>query len=161
MKRILLIGMLSVIFAAYGQDDPYKGPAEQKAIKMAHDILKVYYPSGDLCFSDSIYDSDWFGLGKEVDKEIREELRLITWVKPPVLEKPVYSSTLSSIFGPDACECRKYVAEFTAPYKGVIRCEIVPSNDRKPYFGQKPIFLFKFKDNGEIYEIYKHIMHML
>lgn len=160
MKRILLIGMLSVILAVYGQDDPYQRPAAQKAIKMAHDILKVYYPSGDLCFSDSIYDSDWFGLGKEVDKEIKEELRLINWVKR-FLDAPVYSSTLSSVFGADACECRKYVAEFTAPYKGVIRCEIVPSNDRNPYFGQKPIFIFKFNDDGEIYEIYKNIMHLL
>ncbi len=55
MKQLLVFTMLSVILTAFGQDEPDALPAEQKAIKTACEIMKLYYPVGDICFSDSIY----------------------------------------------------------------------------------------------------------
>lgn len=160
MRGFILFAMLSVILTTLGQDEPYNTPAERKAIKTAYEILKLYYPLGDLCFSDSIYDSDWFGFSKEVGEEIYQERYMRLLEKGFVADEPVYSSILSSVFGADACECRRYVAEFAAPSWGMIRCEIVPSNDRNPYFGEKPVFLFKFNEKGEIYQFFQRKIHL-
>ena len=163
MKGFVLFAMLSIFLTVRAQEEPYSHPAEQKAVKTACEILKLYYPSGELCCSDSIYDLEWWWLRYEVGKENSEERYLekihrIASGEP--VDVAVYSSILSSVFGADACECRKYVAEFSAPYKGMIRCDIVPSNDRKPDFGVMPIFLFKFNENGEIFQFFQSIVYL-
>lgn len=160
MRGFILFALLSVILTIHGQDEPYSQPAERKAIETAYQILKLYYPLGDLCFSDSIYDSDWFGFSTEMGKEIDKERYKRNLEKRFVFDEPVYSTILSSVFGDDACECRRYVAEFTAPSWGMIRCEIVPSHDRNPHFGELPVFLFKFNEKGEIYQFFRGIIYL-
>ena len=161
MRGFSLFAMLSVILTMFGQDEPYSQPMERKALETAYQILKLYYPLGDICFSDSIYDSDWFGFSSEMGKEIDKERYKRNLEKKFVFDEPVYSSILTSVFGDDACECRRHVAEFTAPFKGFIRCEIVPSHDRNPYFGELPVFLFKFNEKGEITQFFRGIMYLL
>ena len=150
--------MLSAILTMFGQDEPYSLPAERKAIETAYHILKLYYPLGDLSVSDSIYDQDWIFFENEMGRENWEDLYLNILYKAG-LGKPddetIYSSILSSMFGVDVCKSRRYVAEFTAPYRGMIRCDIVLSNDRNPHFGEIPVFLFKFNDKGEIYQFFQ------
>ena len=162
MKGFVLFAIFSIFLTVRAQEEPYSHPAEQKAVKTACEILKLYYPSGELCCSDSIYDLDWWfrketGI-KNWEEHYLEKLNRIASGEP--VDVAVYSSILSSVFGADACECRKYVAEFSAPYKGMIRCDIVPSNDRHPVFGVMPIFLFKFNENGEIFQFFQRTLYL-
>ena len=162
MKGFVLFAMLSIFLTVRAQEEPYSHPAEQKAVKTACEILKLYYPSGELCCSDSIYDLDWWfrketGI-KNWEERYLEKLNRIASGEP--VDVAVYSSILSSVFGADACECRKYVAEFSAPFRGMIRCDIVPSNDRNPVFGVMPIFLFKFNENGEIFQFFQRTLYL-
>ena len=69
IRTICLVTAICVSLSAFSQKNAYKGKTEQKALKMAYNLLKVYYPNGELCVSDSIWDHDWFWYSDEVDKE--------------------------------------------------------------------------------------------
>ena len=50
-----------------------------------------------------------------------------------------------------------YIANFSEPYKGLIRCDILPKDKMVGIYGSPVIsaFLFKYNNRGEIYQSYK------
>lgn len=70
---------------------------------------------------------------------------------------PTYSEALLSIFGPETCDSCMYIANFSEPYKGMIRCDILPKDKMVGIYGSPVIsaFLFKYNNRGEIYQSYK------
>ena len=50
-----------------------------------------------------------------------------------------------------------YIANFSEPYKGMIRCDILPKDKMVGIYGSPVIsaFLFKYNNRGEIYQSYK------
>lgn len=165
MKRVWFMLTLTLTFSVipimYGQDDPYSKPVEQKAIKMAHDILNLYYPGNILCITDSIYDHDWFGLGRVIDKETDEAIMSYRIEKKFKYNPTIYSKSLATLFNSDTCQCNKYVADFSAPYKGMIFCYIMPKDRKVGIVGTPTIqsFMFRYDDKGEIYQVTRGLVH--
>lgn len=74
MKVIISLVMLCVSLTILGQGNTYSHKTEQEAIKSAYNVLKVYYPSNELCVSDSIYDLDWNLFADMVDDKTKQNL---------------------------------------------------------------------------------------
>lgn len=157
MKAFFLIIILGAFLNANGQNGMYECDTEKKAVRLAYDILKAYYPAGDLCVSDSVYDLDWMWFANKVDAKTKPYLENHRIDKKFVWDAPVYSVALDSVFASDLCAYDKYVAEFSAPYHGMIRCNILPKDRKLGIFGAPviPIFLFRFNDEGDIYVVVK------
>ena len=162
MKAIYFLIMLFVSLSVYGKGIKKYQKEDLEAIKMAYNILKVYYPSdNELCVADSIYDHEWYGFIDMVDDKTSQKLESFRIEKKYVWDEPVYSKQLFRIFGPENKNC-KYVAEFSEPYNQMIRCDILPI-DRKVGMSGAPrinVFLFRYDDNGEIYQTSKIIRHI-
>ncbi|MDE5555355.1 MAG: hypothetical protein K2J10_09270 [Muribaculaceae bacterium] len=146
-----------------GQDKYYNDKAEQEALKKAFEIIKVYYPANTVCASDSVYDHDWMFAAGGLEKEISEELFQLRLDKRFAFDDPVYSQNISYLLNTDSCECHeyKYAAEFSAPYKGMIMCLVMPKDRKVGLYGTPSIFnfLFRFENDGEIYQINKSVTH--
>lgn len=161
MRALCLFIMLCVSLVIIGQSSTFRQESEQKAIKSAYDVLRVYYPSDKLCVSDSIYDLDWDLFSDMVDSKTKEYLQSHRIEKGFVWDSPIRSDVLSLLFPHDTCvECNrtdKYIAEFSEPYKGMIRCDVLPKNREIGIHGtpQISIFLFKYNIRGEIYQFSK------
>lgn len=157
MKVIIFLTMLCISLTILGQGNTYSQKTEQEAIKFAYNVLKVYYPSNELCVSDSIYDLDWNLFADMVDDQTRHNLITHRIEKKFIWDSPVYSDAISSLFSSDTCDCCKYIAEFSEPYKGMIRCDIIPKGEKIGVYGvpRISIFLFKYNEKGEIFQISK------
>lgn len=61
------------------------------------------------------------------------------------------------MFGSKVSNSCTYIAIFSEPYKGMIRCDILPKDRKIGVYGSPTIdaFLFKFTNKGEIYQLYK------
>ena len=128
MKAIYFLIMLFVSLSVYGKEIKKYQKEDLEAIKMAYNILKVYYPSdNELCVADSIYDHDWFTFSGLVDEESSRILEShrnekISYLNKKyennrvLYENTVFSKELNSIFGPENKNC-KFVVEFSEPYK--------------------------------------------
>lgn len=163
MKVFHLLTMLCVSLAMFGQGnaDAYSQKTEQEAIKFAQCILKVYYPENELCFSDSIYDHDrWLG-SSWIDEQTQQEL-ISHRIKKKIYEPTVYSEYLNSLFGSEYIMCgnSKYVADFSEPYKGMITCEVLPTDRKIGILGdpQITVFLFRYNEKGKIYQVSKSVV---
>lgn len=141
----------------YCQSDPYSSIIEQSAVKQASKILEIYYPNNELCITDSIYDLDWYFFSSLVDTDTENILRSYRIDKNFAYESPVYSPILSSLFHEDSIQCNKFVADFSAPYKGMIMCDVLPKDRRIGIYGTPVIssFLFRYNNKGEIYQFNK------
>ena len=150
--------MLCISSALFGQGNAYKRKAEQKAVKFAYEILKVYYPSNQICVSDSIYNGlPWFLFLDYVDEETKKELMSGKILPDNRHTCPVYSKKLASLFVNYNSNCNdyKYVADFSGPYRGMIMCEILPKDRKIGIHGAPRIqeFLFKYDETGEINQV--------
>lgn len=158
---IFLIGCISLAIA--NQKDAFCHKVEQEAVKSAVEFLQDYY-AHDICVADSIYDLDWSFFSSRVDVKLRPCLESYRQEKKWVWDRPVHSEVLDSLFGPDASGSGryKYVAEFAAPYKGLIRCDVLPWHRRIGILGVPRYlnFLFKYNDKGEIYQICTIVTHV-
>ncbi len=163
LRAIYLVTALCVSLNAFSQKNAYKGKTEQKALKMAYNLLKVYYPAGELCVSDSIWDQDWVQFIDEVDKETRKDIEA-HYLKHLKYEEPVYSKHISKLFKNEFCDsCQyKYVADFSAPFKNYIQCEILPIDRMIGILGCPEIFnfLFKYDEDGEIVRMSRHLRYV-
>lgn len=165
MKRFFFIAMLGIVLTMQGQVDS-DAAAYREAVKSAYAILKVYYPSNILCADDTIYTGGWWAqFSREFDGEIKQALAyekdiedVLKYVKKEYAEDPVYSEILYSLFGSEPREGCKYIAEFTAPYKGLILCDILPIGKGIGVHGAPEIhsFLFQYNDKGEIDRVIRH-----
>ncbi len=160
--KICIFIMMGFVLSIYGKADPYDQEPEQKAVRLAYDILKVYYPSNELCVSDSIYDLDWDAYSKDVNDSIRQEVKNYRINRDFVWDDPIYSRELSELFETDTCRCNKYEVDFSAPYKHMILCEIMPKDRKIGIQGVPRIssFLFKYDEDGEVYFVRKYIIHI-
>lgn len=164
MKLFYFLILLCFPIYAWGQEQYYCDKAEQEALKKAYKIIKVYYPTSNVCASDSVFDIDRFG-SAPIDDENKFELYLYRLNRKFTYDTPVYSKTVATLLQTDTCKCNdnQYFAEFSVPYKGYIACNIMPK-DRKvgiysmgaPYIYY---FVFKFDEDGEIYHFDKRIIH--
>lgn len=154
---IISLVMLCVSLTILGQGNTYSHKAEQEAIKSAYNVLKVYYPSNELCVSDSIYDLDWNLFADMVDDKTKQNLISHRIEKKFIWDSPAYSDEISSLFSSDSCDCCEYIAEFSEPYKGMIRCDIIPKDRKIGIYGvpRISIFLFKYNDKGDVVQISK------
>lgn len=165
MKVFHLLTMLCVSLTVFGQGnaDAYSQKTEQEAIKFAYRILQVYYPYDNLCVSDSIYDHDWWMGSSWVDAQTKQEL-VSHRLKKRIYDPTIYSEYLNSLFGSeyDKCGKSKYVVDFSAPYKNMITCEVLPKDRKIGILGAPEIdvFLFRYNDKGEIYQVIKVIAHI-
>lgn len=165
-EKICVIIVFCMPLCGFCQKNAYKSKREQTALKMAYDILKVYYPSNELCVSDSIWDLDyWFYLSTEMDEENRkyfEYYRIIE--KGGKYDNPVYSKHIFKLLKNENCDNSKYkyVADFSAPNRNFILCEILPIDRRIGIKGTPivPVFLFKYDENGEIIQINRHLVNI-
>lgn len=161
MRRVFLLLTIFISFTVCGQDKYYNDKAEQEVLKKAFEIIKVFYPANTVCASDSVYDLDWMFSAGKLEKEIREELFQLRLDKKYVFDDPIYSQNISYLLKTDSCECHdyQYVAEFSAPYKGLIMCDVMPK-EKKIGLLMPSIFtfLFRFENDGEIYQINKSII---
>lgn len=168
MKRFFFIAMLGIALTMQGRADS-EAAAYREAVKSAYAILKVYYPSNILCADDTIYTGGWWSpFSKEFEGELKHALRyekdiedLKKYVKKEYSDDPVYSEILHSLFGSEPREGCKYIAEFTAPYKGLILCSILPIDKRVGVDGapQGYDFLFQYNDKGEIDRVIRGLIH--
>ena len=146
MRVLCLFITLCVSLVLIGKNSTFRQEAEQKAIKSAYDVLKVYYPSDKLCVSDSIYDLDWELFSDMVDGKTKEYIQSHRLEKGFVWDSPIRSDVLSLLFPHDTylkCNCTdKYIAEFSKPYKGMIRCDILPNNRKIGIHGTSRISIF-------------------
>lgn len=157
MRIFFLMCILGASLTIAAQNIIYGNKNEQRAINMAFDILQVYYHSKELCVSDSIYDLDWDIFSDMVDTQTKQILWSYRIEKKFIWNAPTYSEALLSIFGPETCDSCMYIANFSEPYKGMIRCDILPKDRKIGVYGSPTIdaFLFKFNNKGEIYQLYK------
>ena len=157
MKVIISLVMLCVSLTILGQGNTYSHKTEQEAIKSAYNVLKVYYPSNELCVSDSIYDLDWNLFADMVDDKTKQNLISHRIEKKFIWDSPAYSDEISSLFSSDSCDCCEYIAEFSEPYKGMIRCDIIPKDRKIGIYGvpRISIFLFKYNDKGDVVQLSK------
>lgn len=168
MKALLFLFMFCVSMTTFAQGKSYDNEADKKAVQSAFSILKLYYPAEDeLCMSDSIYDLDWSFFQSRVDEKTQIKLIHLSYLNLMngyKFHSPIYSGYLSSLFGSEKCICAKskYVADFTGPYYNMIMCEILPTDRRIGMLGapQISMFLFKYDDNGEIYQFTKIDPHI-
>ena len=151
MRIIFFLTMLCISLTMWGRDKYYNNKAEQEALKKAFEIVKVYYPANTVCASDSIFDHDWMFAAGRLDKEIKDELFQIRIDKKYRFDAPIYSKNMARVLKADNCDCSdyKYEAEFSAPYKGMIMCEIMPRNRLVGMAGEPRIstFLFRFDED--------------
>lgn len=157
MRIFFLMCILGASLTIAAQNIIYGNKNEQRAINMAFDILQVYYHSKELCVSDSIYDLDWDIFSDMVDTQTKQILWSYRIEKKFIWNAPTYSEALLSIFGPETCDSCMYIANFSEPYKGMIRCDILPKDKMVGIYGSPVIsaFLFKYNNGGEIYQSYK------
>lgn len=157
MKVIIFLAMVFVPSTILGQRKAYSHKTEQEALKFAYNILKVYYPSNELCVSDSIYDLDWHFFEDKVNDQTKQILSSHRIEKKFKWDSPVYSNEISSLFSSYPCDSCKYVAHFSAPYNGMIRCDIMPKDGKIGIYGmpQISIFLFRYNEKGEVIQISK------
>ena len=162
MRTIYLLLTVLVSFTVWGQDKYYNDKAEQEVLKKAFEIIKVFYPANTVCASDSVYDHNWRFAPGEMEKEIEDELFQLRLDKRFAYDAPIYSRNISVLLKTDSCECHdyQYAAEFSAPYKGMIMCEVMPKDRKVGLYGMPTIFtfLFRFENDGEIYQINKSII---
>ena len=140
MRIFFLMCILGASLTIAAQNIIYGNKNEQRAINMAFDILQVYYHSKELCVSDSIYDLDWDIFSDMVDTQTKQILWSYRIEKKFIWNAPTYSE-----------------ANFSEPYKGMIRCDILPKDKMVGIYGSPVIsaFLFKYNNRGEIYQSYK------
>lgn len=153
--------MLCTSITLCGQEDPYRHKAEQKAIKAAYNIIRVYYSDDKLCISDSVYNFGWaWSYSPSVDNETAMKLGAAERkYKVCGIKEHYYSESLSQFHCPDTCTCSKLVAFFAEPYKGMITCDIT-TKDRPLYMTYVVKFRFRYNDKGEIYQFTKYGIHV-
>ena len=159
MRRFLLLLTVLTSFAVLGQDKYYADKTEQEALKKAYKIIKVYYPTTEVCASDTLFDIDRFG-SAPIDNEERNRLYLYRLNRKFTFDTPSYSTNVATLLQTDTCKCNdpQYFAEFSNPYKGYIVCYIMPKGR---IVGAAPMskdpdiayFVFKYDDSGEIYQV--------
>ena len=162
MKRLFLISMLWMILASCNRNMVYCQYTEQETIQFAYKLMKLYYPSDALCVSDSIYDLDWdIFTDLVVDTiDMRPAIMAYRENKGNVRDKPEYSKILSKLFGHRVCIDSGYVAEFSAPYKRMIRCDVVPKNGTSSMDDTRQVsaFLFEYTEFGKISSVTKMVI---
>lgn len=161
MRQISLLLIALVSFTVWGQDKYYNDKAEQEALKTAYKIIKVYYPTNEVCASDTVFDIDRFG-SAPIDGEERDKLYRYRLDRHFTYDAPSYSTNVAALLQTDTCKCNdtQYFAEFSTPYKGYIACYIMPKNRK---VGAAPMskdphifyFVFKYDEGGEIYQFNK------
>lgn len=161
--------MLGIVLTMQGRADS-DAAAYREAVKSAYAILKVYYPSNTLCADDTIYTGGWWTpFSCEFDGELKHALAyekyiedLKKYAKKEYSDDPVYSEILYSLFGSESREGCKYIAEFTAPYRGLIVCDILPIDRGIGVNGAPEIhsFLFQYNDKGEIDRVIRYKVYV-
>ena len=162
--RIVSLIMVCISLSAFGQNGNYNNKTERDAIKCAARLLAAYYPPDELCVSDSIYDLDWFYFADVVDDKTKQEISNYRTEKKYIWSPPIYSHNMAELFGTHNCECTsyKYVAQFSAPYNNLIRCDILPGDRRIGIYGSPTItsFLFIFNNQGEVDQMFRDELHI-
>ena len=136
----------------------------QRVYAKAYEYVKNDNPSKAVCANDSIYDLDWCGC-RLVEKKAQEEIELYHVMKRFQYDEPQFSPVLHEAFRTaEMSEQPKYTVVFTEPYLGMICCEVLPIPTHKIGILGEPIiscYLFRFWENGEIYQISKdyHQIH--
>ena len=162
---VLVIAMFLLQLPIWSKKTPYGQSIEKTALTNAIKILKVYYPSDDLCVSDSIYDLEWLyfkHLAK--DKDEREFLDSYRMRKEFRWDKPIYSRRIGNIATSLDCMCnidsKKYVADFSRPYHNMIRCDIMPIDRQIGIYGAPtiPIFFFRYDETGVIIQFERRVL---
>ena len=159
MRMIFLLVFLGVSLTMPAKNNIYGNKTEQRAIKMAYALLQVYYHANELCVSDSIEDLEWFYF-PGVDNQTKQILDSYRIEKDFIWNDPVYCEKIAAMFGSKVSDSCTYIAIFSEPYKGMIRCDILPKDRKIGVYGSPTIdaFLFKFNNKGEIYQLYKAII---
>ena len=161
MRTIYLLLTVLVSFPIWGQDKDYSDKTEQEALKKAYKIIKVYYPTNEVCASDTLFDIDRFG-SAPIDNEERNRLYLSRLNRKFTYDAPSYSTNVATLLQTDTCKCSatQYFAEFSNPYKGYIVCYIMPKSrivgaDSRGKDPAIAYFVFKYDESGEIYQVKK------
>ena len=159
MQKTFLIVLLGCLLCSCSKYTTYRQPVEQETIQFACKLMKLYYPSDVLCVSDSIYDLDWDHFADLVVDTVDVKPYLTTYRenKGNVWSKPEYSKILSRLFGHCVCNDSGYVAEFSAPYQGMIRCDVVPKDKSIDSDSARQVtaFLFEYTKYGKISSVTK------
>ena len=148
MKHLILIICMLSALSANAQDAPYSGSLEQKAAKLAFNLIKTYYPGKTVCVSDSIYDLDWAPYYTDIERRYRVSVPLHNDNLQLRNTTPTYSEKLHDLFG-DECDRgfqSDYIVAFSSPCKGMFRCDVFPRvpSRKKLYYKVISTFLFKF-----------------
>ena len=161
MRMLFLLVFLGVSLTMPAKNNIYGNKTEQRAIKMAYALLQVYYHANELCVSDSIEDLEWFYF-PGVDNQTKQILDSYRKEKDFIWNDPVYCEKIAAMFGSEVSDSCTYIAIFSEPYKGMIRCDILPKDRKIGVYGSPTIdaFLFKFNNKGEIYQLYKAIINI-
>ena len=165
MRIIIIMVTFCFSLSVFAKGDPYSRERDKKALKFAYEVIKLYYPANDICASDSIKDLDyWAGFSFAVDKETIKMLYSHRFEKSCKYDKPIYSKTVARLFEQSNNECNniKHVIDFSEPYKKMILCAILPI-DRKIGINGCPritVFLFRYDEEGNIYQISNLISHI-
>ena len=145
MKRVFyLLIMLWAGLAAHAEDY-YAHEVDQEAVKIAFDIIKLYYPDEKVCVSNVITDEEetlQMFRYKENDKDYKIEDDYINETG-----NGTPSEALASLFASESCDCEhKYTAYFTRPYKNMIACVVRHVNAGSFAVGFERNFLFVFEE---------------
>lgn len=165
MKHLILIICMLATLSANAQYAPYSGSLEQKAAKLAFNLIKTYYPGKTVCVSDSIYDLDWAPYYTDIERRYRNDVPLHNDNRQLINTIPVYSKNLHNLFG-DECDSgfqSDYIVAFSSPCKGMFRCDVFPRvpSRRKLSFTVISTFLFQFQEEIIIYRMVERECFML
>lgn len=168
MKHFIILVLSSFVFMinVAAQNKFFSNEKEKKAVRMAVDIVRGFYPDVQLLVSDTIWDDYWTaGPTKEVNKEFAEILdnhyyeRLFS---KNLFQPPYYSKELHDLFDninkqSQQRDIKKWI-EFFEPYNNVLWCEIRPYIRWKIGIMGEPViqtFFFRYDENGDIFQVFR------
>lgn len=137
----------------------------QRVYAKAYEYVKNDNPSKAVCANDSIYDLDWLPFANYISRDLSGLFYTMRVEKQLQHDEPQFSPVLHEAFlNIKMPEQPDYIVVFAKPYMDMLRCELlpIPSHKAQPPKNRKfACYLFRFWENGEIYQISKdyHQIH--
>lgn len=159
MRVHILVIILSlcvvVTRAASPKESAYSDSIECKAVKMAYEMVKQYFPDKRICVSDTVYLGNYIYHVEDVPPKYKRNI--LTYDGIDTAECDYYSENLHTLFYDDLSQNNKgdYTVAFSAPYQRMIICGI--SKYGKPYRdyfkGCNHEFFFLYDEDGVIIKL--------
>lgn len=149
---IILSLFTAVSYAASPKESAYSDSIECKAVKMAYEMVKQYFPDKRICVSDTVYLGNYIYHVEDVPPKYRRNILTYDGIDTAVCD--YYSENLHKLFHDDLSQNNQgdYTIAFSAPYHRMITCGMSKYGEPyRDYFkGNNYEFLFVYDEDGKI-----------